>query len=272
MRLSDWHKCRRYWRGGYRCPLREVPEHEDDDDEEKRERFPLQYRKRSERSLDNPIYPWIVADRLVERARRVQRIFGDPGPGQPVRPEWVPDEAEPDIPRHPKEVPAKPWEVPPIAAIAPGFEPVKLPYRQPVRSEVWDKEYMRQVQGAASTVEGKVRLPSTESSSARVSGRSRDKSLEKLRQGFGVMGTAESLFGRSLPRLRESRSDISERPRSVGRDWQRIGAGAALIGTGLTAAAIVHIRSKGPPAGGGKHMAAPKFRGGGKMPAFGFAP
>jgi len=274
VKLKDWHRCRRYWKKGYNCPLEGVEEHEDDDEEEKRLAIP--YRKRSERSLDNPIYPWIVADRLVERARRVQRIFGDPGPGQPVRPEV--DEPVVDIPRKPVEVPdipGKPVEVPPVAAIAPGFSPVKLPYRQPVRSEVWDKGYIKAVQTAASGVRVGAKVRSTVSESAQSYGRGRStRSKRSSPVPRAVMGKAEQVFASSLPKSGTSREVSSYRPRSAGRDWRKIGASAAIIGTGITAAAIVRkvTSGKGPPAGGGQHMQTPKFRGGGKMPAFGFAP
>jgi len=266
MKLSDWHRCRRYWRKGYNCPMTEEEEHDDDDEEQKRKALRKAGERGSEQDLEEirPVIkrgiretgteaPWYEWGPIIHRGKKIKELVK-----KKAEPPEVPSEFPPFI--EPEELPRAAFGVPPAGALPPAGKVAGN----------WLRNYVRTIPNVG-TVRSKVRTGATEGGAVKTREREPGQVSVGSLSPRGVMGRAEQTFAQSLPTSRLRRETSGSRPRSVGRNWRREAAFAASVGIGITAAVIVR-KSGGPPAGGGKHMPAPKYRGGGKMPAFGFAP
>lgn len=235
---------------GYRCPYRTEEDHDDEEEEKEWKESRQVWADAGFRDIT------AIGHRTKELVRRKK-------------------------PRLLREVPylpdITPEEVPPIAAIARGFVGRDVKARVPGRDLEWEKRlntYLRgernlpglgrEISRAARTVKGQARQPSTTRRTVKSSERAPVRS-PRVSSGFrGVMGKAEQLFTSSLPTpAKAPKSSSSKTETSKGSSWRGRAAAAAVAGT--AAGAALYIKSRpGPPAGGGYHQQAPKFRGGGR--------
>lgn len=233
MKLSAWHSCKNYWKKGWNCPLAGIKDHEDDDEEEDIKR-PREWADAKE--FNDFIY---IAHRRRDEVRQAAKIIKFPT-------ERIRDSPPPE------------YKEPPIAAIVPDANP--NPFNESKEAlKPWvpnpvHLQAARQAVGrpAVVTAPAKVKEPSTQRQTAKVSEPTRVPTRVPSSSGSYVMGKAEQTFASSLPKP-------SATPRSSGVQgkaeresaWGRKAAGAAVAATAATGAYAIYKSGGGGRGRGG---------------------
>lgn len=133
---ASWHRCRRWWEEGFRCPFKREEEEEDDDDDE--DDIPEEGIIPREARFTKPALVPETAKRAQEALAPVERV---------LHPDFVPGEAKGSLrppPRpglnDPVPAPRVPDYIPPLEPDLPGYPtPPKVPAREPVLRSSWQK-------------------------------------------------------------------------------------------------------------------------------------